>query len=293
MRKFLYAIFTIFILFVVFIIGIVVGTTRSGNIGFDGSDKVAVLTVQDIILDSKEYLESIEKIKRNKSIKALVVRINSPGGAVGPAQEIYSEIEKLKIEMPVVASMGSVAASGGYYIACAAEKIYANPGTITGSIGVIAQFVSYKDLLKWAKLDVEVIKSGKFKDIGSPLRTMSPEEKSYIQRLIDNVHSQFKNTVSETRGISSKDINIIADGRIFSGEQAMKFKLVDELGTINDAIISASEIAGIEDPEVINFPEEKSALYELLVSKLGFNNAFSKIPGFNGFGVYYLVDIIH
>lgn len=137
---------------------------------FNDGPKVAVLNIEGVILTSDEYLESLDAIRKDKSIRALVVRINSPGGAVGPSQEIYSELEDIKSELPVVASMGAVAASGGYYIACAADSIFANPGTITGSIGVVAQFLSYKQLLEWAKIDVEVVKSGDFKDLGSPLK---------------------------------------------------------------------------------------------------------------------------
>ena len=180
MKKFFFVFLGLLLLYTAYSIG-----TRSSSTGskfsFSSKDKIAVLTVQDVILDSDKYLESLNKIRKNKSVKAIVVRINSPGGAVGPSQEIFSELENIKEKFPVVASMGAVAASGGYYIACAADTIYANPGTITGSIGVIAQFLSYKDLLNWAKVDVEVIKSGKFKDVGSPFRTMSEEDKKYFQ----------------------------------------------------------------------------------------------------------------
>ena len=177
MRKVFLILLFIFCIFLAFTIG---AGTRFSSSGFNLSsvDKVAVLTVEDVILDPDKYIESLNKIRKNDSIKALVVRINTPGGAVGPSQEIFSELENINQKIPVVASMGAVAASGGYYIACSADKIFANPGTITGSIGVIAQFVSYKELLDWAKLDVEVVKSGKFKDIGSPLREISEEEKN-------------------------------------------------------------------------------------------------------------------
>ncbi|MGI9533518.1 MAG: signal peptide peptidase SppA, partial [Thermodesulfobacteriota bacterium] len=257
MKKFFLVLLALFILFIAYSIGTKRGS--SGGFSLMSGNKVAVLNIQDVIFDSDKYLESLNKIRKNKSIKAIVVRINSPGGAVGPSQEIYGELENIKSKLPVVASMGSVAASGGYYIACAADTIYANPGTITGSIGVIAQFLSYKDLLEWAKIDVEVIKSGEFKDVGSPLRTMNEEEKKYMQNLIDNVHEQFKTTVEITRGINKNRINEISDGKIFSGEQALNLKLVDELGNLNDAISYAAEQGGIKgDPEVVHFPKKKS-----------------------------------
>src|SRR3970282_2376828 len=167
--------------------------------GFQIGERIAILEIQGVILYSKRYLDSLSKIKKDDGIKAIVLRIDSPGGAVGPSQEIYSEILKLREKKPVIATLGSVGASGGYYIACAAQKILANPGTITGSIGVIAQFVSYEQLVKWAKLDVEVIKSGEFKDVGSPFKKMTETEKQYMQQLIDNVYSQFKLAVSQAR----------------------------------------------------------------------------------------------
>lgn len=292
MRKFFYTIIILAIVFIAFIIG--VGMGAGGGFEIDTRDKVAVLNIQDIILDSSEYLESLNRIRKSDDVKALVVRINSPGGAVGPSQEIYQELESLKSKMPVVASMGTVAASGGYYIACAAETIYANPGTITGSVGVIAQFVNYRDLLNWAKLDVEVIKSGEFKDLGSPLREMSEEEKAYMQKLIDNVHSQFKNTVARTRDLDQDTLNRISDGRIFSGEQAKELKLVDELGSLNEAITRASEMGGIKgEPNVIKYPEEKSMLQQLLDSKLGIAGKIADFPSNKSFGLFYIVDIIH
>ena len=190
--------------------------------------------------------------------------------------------------------MGAVAASGGYYIACAADTIYANPGTITGSIGVIAQFLSYKDLLNWAKIDVKVIKSGKFKDVGSPFRTMNEEDIKYFQQLIDNVYEQFKSTVAVTRNLNKKEIDSIADGKVFSGEQAQDLNLVDELGNLNDAIAFAAKQGGIDgDPELIHYPEKKSAIQELLSSKLSLTSRISNFPISNSFGLFYIVDIIH
>jgi len=293
LKKFFLVLLGLFILFIVYSIG-VRSSSSGGKFSFIAKDKVAVLTIEDVILDSDKYLESLNKIRKNSSVKAIVVRINSPGGAVGPSQEIYSELLSIKDKFPVVASMGAVAASGGYYIACAADTIYANPGTITGSIGVIAQFLSYKDLLQWAKIDVEVIKSGKFKDVGSPFRTMTEEDKRYFQQLIDNVYNQFKTTVSITRGINKNDLATIADGRVFSGEQAQDLNLIDELGNLNDAIAYAAKQGGIEgDPELVHYPEKKSLLQELLSSKLSLTSRISNFPISNSFGLFYIVDIIH
>ena len=260
---------------------------------FSTGDKVAVLRVHDVILDSQIYLESLDTISKDSGVKAIVVRIDSPGGAVGPSQEIYSELKELGKDMPVVASIGGVGASGGYYIACAAEKIYANPGAITGSIGVIAQFASYEKLLDWAKIDVEVIKSGKYKDVGSSFRQMTPADKEYIQKLIDNVYSQFKSAVASSRDLDTKEIENVSDGKIYTGEQALNLKLIDELGTINDAIAMAGDLGGIDgEPSVENFPKKRSKLYELLNSKID-TSILTSVPTKTRFGLFYLVDIIN
>jgi len=292
-RGFFLAIVLLFLFVFIFLAGIGSALLLSGKGSFSSGDKVAVLRVEDVIIDSQIYLDSIETISKDDKVKALVVRIDSPGGAVGPSQEIYSELKELGKEIPIIASIGGVGASGGYYIACAAEKIYANPGAITGSIGVIAQFASYEKLLNWAKIDVEVIKSGKYKDVGSAFREMSDADKEYIQQLIDNVYDQFKSVVATSRNLDTKQIDSVADGKIYTGEQALNLKLIDELGTINDAITVAGNLGGIQgDPEVINFPKKKSKLYDLLNSKID-TNILTSVPIKSRFGLFYLVDIIN
>lgn len=289
MKKVFYLFLIVFLLAVTFMFGLGVGMLFKSDDGFQAGDKVALLSIEDVILDSNVYLESITSIKKDKDIKAVVLRINSPGGAVGPSQEIYSEILKLREDMPVVASLGAVAASGGYYIACGAEKILTNPGTVTGSIGVIAQFVNYKELLEWAKMDFEVLKSGKFKDSGSPLRDMTAEEKAYLQSTIDDVHKQFKKAVADTRGFKAEEIDKIADGRIFTGQQALELKLVDQIGTMNDAIEIAAELGGIEgEPNVTKYPKKKTRLVDV-ISNLE-SNIIPKIPFNSRFGLFYLVN---
>jgi len=287
------AIVILFLLIFIFLAGIGSGLLLSGDSSFSSGDKVAVLRVEDIILDSQIYLESLDAIAKDDSVKALVVRINSPGGAVGPSQEIFSELKKLGKELPIVASIGGVGASGGYYIACAAQKIYANPGAITGSIGVIAQFASYEKLLDWAMIDVEIIKSGKYKDVGSSFRKMNEADKQYIQQLIDNVYEQFKSAVADARDLDTKQIDKVADGKIYTGEQALNLKLIDELGTINDAIRMAGDLGGIEGkPEVIYFPKKKSRLMDLLNSKVA-TSFLTGVPTKSRFGLFYLADIIN
>lgn len=289
MRKIFLTIVILFFIFFAFLVGLGIGVFSKGDDGFSGKDKVAVINIENVIFDSREYLESINSIKNNSNIKAIVLRINSPGGAVGPAQEIYSELLAIKKQKPVVASLGTVAASGGYYVACAADKILANPGTITGSIGVIAQFINYKELMSWAKVDVEVLKSGAFKDTGSPMRDLKPEERAYLQSLIDNVHSQFKKAVSDSRNIAPEKIDIIADGRIYTGEQAKDLSLIDDIGTLNDAIKLAGVMGGIEgEPGITNYPKKKTNLIEL-ISNLD-TKLISNLPLTSQFGLFYMVN---
>lgn len=292
LRTFLFAVTVVILIVFAFIAGLGLGLVISGEDSFTGGERVAVLEVDGIILDSQPYLESLSKIKKDDRIKAVVLRIDSPGGAVGPSQEIYSEIKKIREKKPIIASMGSVGASGGYYIACAAEKIIANPGTITGSIGVVAEFTNYEQLLKWAKVDVQVIKSGEFKDVGSPFREMTDAERKYIQNLIDNVHSQFEHAVSEGRGIDLKDVDKIADGRVFTGEQAKSLKLVDELGSISDAIRLAGTMGGIKgEPNVVYYPKKKVNILDFLLSKFESHGLIDGIPIKERFGLFYLTNL--
>jgi protease-4 len=239
--------------------------SRLDDWSFMTGDKVAVLPVTGLIADSENTIEQLRKFAKDDSVKAIVIRINSPGGGVGPSQEIYEEVRKLSGKKVVVASMGALAASGGYYIACAAQKIYANPGTITGSIGVIMQFVNVKDLIDKIGLKGMVVKSGAFKDIGSPVREMKPEERELLQGVIDNVHSQFVGAVAEGRKLDRGKVADIADGRIFSGEQAKALGLVDALGNLEDAVAEAGKLAKIEgEPRVVTPPKKKLSILELL-----------------------------
>ena len=253
---------------------------------------MAVVNVEGVILDSSAYLESLRLIRRNDSVKAVVVRINSPGGSVAASQEIYEEVGKLAERLPVVASMGNVAASGGYYVACAADTIYANPGTVTGSIGVIAQFANYEQLLEWARIDVEVIKSGKMKDVGSPLRKMPEEERAYLQGLMDEVHEQFKGAVAESRKIDRAKVESFSDGRIVTGAAARKLGLVDETGNLETAVAEARRLAGLEDDSpVVEYPKRKHPLMELLFPEGSVARSIFASPVGTGFGLFYLAGV--
>lgn len=228
-------------------------------------EKVAVLPVTGLIADSEATIEQLKKFAKDDSIKAIVIRINSPGGGVGPSQEIYEEVKKLKGKKIVLASMGALAASGGYYIACGTQKIYANPGTITGSIGVIMNFVNVKELIEKIGLKGMVVKSGAFKDIGSPVREMKPEERELLQGVIDNVHAQFIAAVADGRKLDRESVAKLADGRIFSGEQAKALGLVDALGNLEDAVADAGKLAKISgEPRVVTPSKKKLSILELL-----------------------------
>ena len=234
---------------------------------FTLGDKIAVVDIKGVITSSRGIVEQIERLKENNDVKAIILRINSPGGGVGPSQEIYREVLRAKEKKKIIASMESVAASGGYYVACASDVIVANPGTITGSIGVVMEFSNVEDLLKKIGLRSYVIKSGKHKDIGSPVREMTPEEKAILQGVIDSVHSQFIRAVAEGRNMEEGKVKQIADGRIFSGEQAKELGLVDRLGGLQDAIEIAAEMVGIKGKPAVIYPKKKLSLYELLFRK--------------------------
>ena len=238
---------------------------QSGSIG----DKVAVIDITGVISRTQTTIDQIHKYRDDQAIKAIVLRINSPGGSVAPVQEIYSELKKL--EKPVVASMGSTAASGGYYIAAIADEILANPGTLTGSIGVIMQFTKIKGLYEKIGLEQQVVKSGKFKDTGSPLRDLTDEERELLQATLDDVHNQFIDAVFEGRQahLTREAVVALADGRIFSGQQALEHKLVDQLGNLSDAIERAGELGGIEGKPKVVRTERKTSMLERLLGHTG------------------------
>ena len=230
-------------------------------------NRVALVRVEGPIMDSTDVVDEIKEHVKDHSIKAIILRIGSPGGAVAPSQEIYEGVKKATEEKHVVVSMGSIAASGGYYIAAPADVIIANPGTLTGSIGVIMEIPNLEGLMSKIGISTEVIKSGKHKDMASAFRKMEKEDRDILQGVMDNVHEQFIRAVAEGRKLGVEEIRPIADGRIFSGEQAKGLKLVDEIGTLEFAISKAAELAGISgEPEVVS-KKEKLSIMDALRSK--------------------------
>jgi len=229
--------------------------------------RLALIRIEGPIIDSKDATDEIKEYTKDKSIKAIVLRIDSPGGAVAPSQEIYEEVKKAVAQKKVIVSMGSVAASGGYYIAAPATKIIANPGTLTGSIGVIMEIPNIEGLMNKIGIKTEVIKSGRHKDIASAFRTMGKEEREILQGVMDNVHEQFMKAVAEGRKIKMEEVRKIADGRIFTGEQAKTNGLVDDLGTLEDAIKTAATLAGIKEEPVVVSKKDKLSVIDLLRNK--------------------------
>ncbi|MDH4193525.1 MAG: signal peptide peptidase SppA [Nitrospirota bacterium] len=246
-----------------------------------GKDGVAIVRVEGPILDSYQTVEELKAFAEDPLVKAIVVRIDSPGGGVAPSQEIYNAVKRVRKEKnkTVIASMGTVAASGGYYIAVATDRILANPGTLTGSIGVIMQLANFQDLLEKIGVKNVVVKSGKFKDIGSPFRPMQDEDRKLLQLVMDDVHRQFIDAVAEGRSLDLAEVEQLADGRVFTGQQAKSILLVDDIGDLHDAIKLAGELGGIDgEPRVMETSKPFSFRNLLENAFLGSVRSFTSTP---------------
>jgi protease-4 len=228
-------------------------------------NSIGVIEVSGLIRKSETVVKNLQKFAKDKNIKAIVLKLNSPGGGVVPSREIYSEVLKIKKKKKVYAYLQSVAASGAYYIACACDKVIANPGTITGSIGVILEFTNFRQLFDKLGIKAIVIKSGKFKDVGNPFRPITDEEKELLNNVVLNIYNQFLRAVSENRHIKIEELKKIADGRVFSGEQALGYKLVDSLGSFTDVIDMIKKDCKIKgEPELV-FPVRKRNFIEKIL----------------------------
>jgi len=244
-----------------------------------GGPRVAVVEIEGIILDGDQAVRELRDHAENPAVKAIVVRVNSPGGVVGPTQEIYNAIQRVrKAGKPVVASFGAVAASGGYYVGAATNRIFANPGTLTGSIGVVMQMANVEGLLKKVGVEYVVVKAGAYKDVGNFARTMTPEERRILQALLDDVHGQFIAAVAQGRGLEESAVRAVADGRIYSGAQAKTLKLVDELGGFEDAVEAAGRLGGIPGRPKLIRPRKHFSLTDLLKSELGVGVPSALLP---------------
>ena len=256
---------------ILLVVLIVVAVCFFGFIGIsltDGmfGDKIGVLEVSGVISESKDVMEDIVRFKEDDSIKGVILRINSPGGSVGPSQEIFSEVKKLRTKKKVYVSMGSVCASGGYYIAVAGEKLYAMPATITGSIGVIMEHMIIEDLFKKLGLQSDTLKSGAFKDAGSPFRKMKNDERAYFQEILDSIHDQFIKTVADERKLPLESARKLSDGRVFIGTQAKDLKLVDQIGTFYDAVDDLKKALNMKGKPMLVYGKKPFSLLKWLIS---------------------------
>lgn len=304
-RKWLWGLIAIVV--ILFIVGTCIGSVAlmaslaGGDMGI--GEAVAIVPVEGAIVsgepvspfaDNMAYSGQINNYLRqaqdNTSVKAIVLRINSPGGSVVASDEIYNEL--LKVEKPIVVSMGEMAASGGYYISCAADKILANPSTLTGSIGVIAQMPNVEELMEKIGVEVTTIKSGTHKDEGSPFREMTEEEKAIWQTIISESYEQFVGIVAKGRGLSQEKVKELADGRIYTGQQAVELGLADQLGNLPEAIDLAAELGGIEgEPRLIKYHRPPTLLESLLGSWI--HSTFITLDRFLGFQPYTILQYLY
>src|SRR5450755_1210977 len=230
--------------------------------------KIGVVDLDGVIFSPKQIVPQLKKFADDDSIKAIIIHVNSPGGGVAASEEIYREVKRIRSEKKkkIVVSIETVGASGAYYVASGCDKIYADQGSIVGSIGVIAQWVNYGDLLKWAKLKDVVIKTGEFKDTGNPARDLTPNEQAYMQALIDDMFGQFVKAVSEGRGMKFEDVKSIANGKVWTGEQAASMKLIDGVGDFETAVADTAKSVGIKgEPTLVHPEHERKTLMDLLL----------------------------
>jgi protease IV len=261
-----------FFLFVLAVFSIVYLTLHAGGTETGGltsfGDRIGVVDLDGVILSPQPVVGQLKKFADDSSIKAIILHVNSPGGGVAASEEIYREVKRIRTEKKkkIVVSIETVGASGAYYVASASDKIYADQGSIVGSIGVIAQWVNYGDLLKWAKLKDIVIKTGEFKDTGNPARDLTPAEQAYLQTLIDNMFGQFIKAVADGRGLKYEDVKSFANGKVWTGEQAMQMKLIDSVGDFETAVAETAKSVGISGEPVLVHPErERKTLLDLLL----------------------------
>jgi protease-4 len=248
-----------------------IGLSEEGSVLLGGlGEKVAIVEVHGVIRNSSDVIRQLRKYGKDGSIPAVVLHIDSPGGGAAASQEIHEEINKLReAGKKVVASMGSVAASGGYYLACAADTIVANPATLTGSIGVIFQFPVAEELLRKVGVKYEVVKRGEIKDMGSLDRSMTQRERESLQSVVDDTYEQFIGAIIRGRNLQREEVLKMADGSIFTGSQARELGLVDELGNLHDAIKIAGEMVGIEEyPKTIKERKKRISWFDVLTQKL-------------------------
>jgi protease IV len=257
--------------FTVAIVSLVGSTADKTETVTTGSgEKIAVVELRGVIMSSDDIVRQLRKYRDMRSVKAILLHIDSPGGGVVPSQEMYEQVREIRDGgKPVIVSMGSLAASGGYYVACGATRLVANRGTLTGSIGVISEFLQLRGALDKLGIDMKTIKSGKLKDAGSPTKKMNEEEEKYFQSLMDNVHEQFMSVVARERHMDVEDLRGLADGRVYTGEQAVQLGLVDTIGTYQDALDIAARIAGIKGQPAVIIERKRQGVFDSMFGEVG------------------------
>ena len=259
-----------FFLFVLAVFTLVLVAMRSGGTqaGLDGfGDKIGVVDLDGVILDPNQMVEDLRRFDDDDSIKAIIIHVNSPGGGVAASEEIYREVKRIHDEKkkPIVSSIETVGASGAYYVSSATNKIYADNGSVVGSIGVIAEWVNYGDLMRWAKLKPEILKVGEFKDTGDPTRELTPAERQYMQGLIDNMYLQFVGAVADGRHAKVDDIKAIADGRVWTGQQALDLHLIDQVADFRTVVLETAKSVGISgEPDLVHPERQRRSLLDAL-----------------------------
>jgi protease IV len=258
-----------FFLFLLAVFALVYFTVRTQQKdSFSGfGDKIAVVDLEGVIMSPKDTVEQLRKFGDDSSIKAIIIHVNSPGGGAAASEEIYREVLRIRDvkKKRIVASIETVGASGAYYVSSATNKIFADQASIVGSIGVIAEWYNYEELLKWAKLQAIVLKAGEFKDTGSPVRPMTPAERAYMQGLIDDMHGQFIHSVAEGRHMKDAEILPLADGKVWTGEQAMPLKLIDQIGDFRAAIADTAKSVGIKgEPTLVHPEKDRKSVLDLV-----------------------------
>jgi protease IV len=258
-----------FFLFLIAVFTLVYVSMRGQrNDGFGGfGERIAVVDIEGVIVQPKTVADQLKRYGDDSSVKAIILHINTPGGGVAASQEMYDAVKRVRDQKKkrIVASIETVGASGGYYVASATNKIFADPGSVVGSIGVIAQWVNYGDLMRWAKLKDITLKAGELKDAGNPSRDMTPEEKAYFQGLIDDMHGQFIHAVAQGRKMKEEDVKAIANGRVWTGEQALQLKLVDQIGDFQACVEDTAKSVGIKgEPTLVRPEKERKTMLDLL-----------------------------
>jgi len=267
--------FFLFLLAVFTLVYLSMRSSREASLGGFG-DKIGIVDIEGVIVTPKNVVPQLKKYADDDSIKAIILHINTPGGGVAASQEIYNEVKRIRDEKKkkIIASIETVGASGGYYIASACNKIFADEGSIVGSIGVIAEWVNYGDLMRWAKLKEQLLKAGEFKDTGNPTRDLTPAERAYMQGIVDNMHSQFIAAVAEGRHLKVDEVKPLADGKVWTGQQALPLKLVDQIGDFETAVQDTAKSVGIKgEPNLIKPEKQKKTLLDIL-----FGDATELVP---------------